>query len=140
MKLLVLLSRVPYPLEKGDKLRAFNQIKELSRKHQIVLFALNDTKLDDKALAELKKYCVAISIVRFSKFTIFFNSRYRLTILVFIPEFTPPFFKYEYLFDGFILLLQVPISVVSFFTESASGFFFFKQSEIEITKSLLICP
>lgn len=73
MKLFVLLSRVPYPLEKGDKLRAFNQIKELSRKHQIVLFALNDTKLDEKAMTELKKYCVAISIVKFSKFTIFFN-------------------------------------------------------------------
>lgn len=73
MKLFVLLSRVPYPLEKGDKLRAFNQIKELSKKHQIVLFALNDTKLDEHAMTELKKYCVAISIVKFSKFTIFFN-------------------------------------------------------------------
>ncbi|MBL0329112.1 MAG: glycosyltransferase [Bacteroidetes bacterium] len=73
MKLFVLLSRVPYPLEKGDKLRAFNQIKELSKKHQIVLFALNDTKLDERALTELKKYCVAISIVKFSKFTVFFN-------------------------------------------------------------------
>ena len=73
MKLFVILSRVPYPLEKGDKLRAFNQIKELSRKHQIVLLALNDTKLDDRAVAELKKYCVSISIVSFSKLTIFFN-------------------------------------------------------------------
>lgn len=73
MKLFVILSRVPYPLEKGDKLRAFNQIKELSKKHQIVLLALNDTKLDEKAKAELQKYCVAISIIKFSKFTIFFN-------------------------------------------------------------------
>ncbi len=73
MKLFILLSRVPYPLEKGDKLRAFNQIKELSQKHQIILFALNDERLDDKALTELKKYCVAISILKFSKFTIFFN-------------------------------------------------------------------
>ncbi len=73
MKLFVLLSRVPYPLEKGDKLRAFNQIKELSKKHQIVLIALNDSKLDEKAMTELKKYCVAISIVPFSKRTIFFN-------------------------------------------------------------------
>lgn len=73
MRLFVLLSRVPYPLEKGDKLRAFNQIKELSKKHQIILFALNDTKLDERAVDELKKYCVAISIVKFSKFTIFFN-------------------------------------------------------------------
>ena len=73
MKLFVILSRVPYPLEKGDKLRAFNQIKELSLKHQIILFALNDTTLDEKAIVELKKYCVAISVIKFSKFTIFFN-------------------------------------------------------------------
>ncbi len=73
MKLLVLLSRVPYPLDKGDKLRAFNQIKQLSKKHQIILFALNDTTLDETALSELKKYCIAISIIKFSWFTIFFN-------------------------------------------------------------------
>jgi sugar transferase (PEP-CTERM/EpsH1 system associated) len=73
MKLFVILSRVPYPLEKGDKLRAFNQIKQLSKTHQIILFALNDSVLDDRAMAELKKYCVAISIVKFSKITIFFN-------------------------------------------------------------------
>jgi len=73
MKLFVILSRVPFPLEKGDKLRAFNQIKELSKNHQIILFALNDSVLDDRAMAELKKYCVAISIVKFSKITIFFN-------------------------------------------------------------------
>ncbi len=73
MKIFVILSRVPYPLEKGDKLRAFNQIKELSKKHQIVLLALNDSKLDAQAMDELKKYCVAISVVPFSKYTIFFN-------------------------------------------------------------------
>ncbi len=73
MKILVVLSRVPYPLEKGDKLRAYNQIKELSKKHKIVLFALNDEKLHENAIDELKKYCVAISVMKFSKRTIFFN-------------------------------------------------------------------
>jgi sugar transferase (PEP-CTERM/EpsH1 system associated) len=73
MKIMVVLSRVPYPLEKGDKLRAFNQIKQLSKKHQIYLFALNDTVLEDKSVEELKKYCRGISIIKFSKFTIFFN-------------------------------------------------------------------
>lgn len=73
MKLFIILSRVPYPLEKGDKLRAFNQLKQLSKTNQIILFALNDTELDANALEELKKYCVAISIMKFSKFTIFFN-------------------------------------------------------------------
>lgn len=73
MKILVILSRVPYPLDKGDKLRAFNQIKQLSKKHQVILFALNDNELDEFAFTELKKYCVAISIVKLSKLTIFFN-------------------------------------------------------------------
>jgi sugar transferase (PEP-CTERM/EpsH1 system associated) len=73
MKLFIILSRVPYPLEKGDKLRAFNQIKQLSKKHQIVLFALNDGKVDERALEELKKYCVAISIFKFSKLVIVLN-------------------------------------------------------------------
>ena len=71
MKLLVILSRVPYPLDKGDKLRAFNQIKELSKNNQIILFALNDKELDEFALVELKKYCVAISIIKLSKLTIY---------------------------------------------------------------------
>ena len=73
MKLFVLLSRVPYPLEKGDKLRAYNQIKQLSKKHQIVLFALNDHQLDDNAIVELKKYCLAISVMKFNKITQILN-------------------------------------------------------------------
>lgn len=73
MKILVILSRVPYPLDKGDKLRAFNQIKQLSKKHQIVLVALNDKPLHENAMNELKKYCVSISIVPFSKLTVIAN-------------------------------------------------------------------
>lgn len=73
MRILVILSRVPYPLEKGDKLRAFNQIRELSKKHQIVLFALNDGKIDKSAIDELKKYCIAISIMPLPKQTVIQN-------------------------------------------------------------------
>lgn len=73
MKLFILLSRVPYPLDKGDKLRAFNQIKQLAQHHKIVLLALNDSLLDNEGITELKKYCVAISVIRFNKLTIFFN-------------------------------------------------------------------
>lgn len=69
MKLLILLSRVPYPIEKGDKLRAFNQIKQLSKKHEIVLFALNDTPLHKDAISTLKLYCSEIKIINLSKFT-----------------------------------------------------------------------
>ena len=55
MKILVVLSRVPYPLEKGDKLRAYHQIRVLSQYYDIYLIALNDTKLHPQAETELRK-------------------------------------------------------------------------------------
>ena len=66
MKLLVLLPRVPYPLEKGDKLRAFYQIKELSKYHDIYLVALQDAPLHPEALEKLEPYCKEIHLVRLS--------------------------------------------------------------------------
>jgi sugar transferase (PEP-CTERM/EpsH1 system associated) len=66
----VVLSRVPYPLEKGDKLRAFHQIKDLSKKHEIFLFALNDAELHPEAIATLSRYCKKIQIVNLSKWRI----------------------------------------------------------------------
>jgi sugar transferase (PEP-CTERM/EpsH1 system associated) len=73
MKLFVILSRVPYPLEKGDKLRAYNQLKELSKNNEIFLFALNDTIQHPQALTELKKYCKEIHIEKLTGIAIFFN-------------------------------------------------------------------
>ena len=40
MKILVLTSRLPWPLDKGDKLRAYHQIRELSKTHDVFLFCL----------------------------------------------------------------------------------------------------
>ena len=37
MKLLVLLSRFPFPLDKGDKLRAFHQLRYLAAPEDIAL-------------------------------------------------------------------------------------------------------
>jgi len=66
MKLLVLLPRVPYPLEKGDKLRAFYQIKELSKYHDIYLVALQDKPLHPEALKKIEPYCKEIHIFKLS--------------------------------------------------------------------------
>ena len=73
MKLFVILSRVPYPLEKGDKLRAFNQIKELSKKHEIYLCALNDHALHPDAMSILSAYCKEIHIFSITKWSILVN-------------------------------------------------------------------
>lgn len=73
MKILVLLSRVPYPLDKGDKLRAYNQIKRLSKSHEIILCCLNDSKLHKEAITNLKQYCTEIEIINLSKLAIVFS-------------------------------------------------------------------
>jgi polysaccharide biosynthesis protein PslH len=73
MKLFILLPRVPYPTEKGDKLRAFNQIKQLSKNHDLILCALNDSVLHEKAIPVLLKYCKSVHIIPISKITIVFS-------------------------------------------------------------------
>ena len=78
MKLFVLLSRFPYPLEKGDKLRAFHQIKELSKQHEIVLCALSDQKVAQSSIDKLQEYCKAIHIIRLPKWRIYWNLFWQL--------------------------------------------------------------
>lgn len=73
MKLLVLLSRVPYPLEKGDKLRAYNQIKFLSQDNEIILCTLNDTSIHQDAMDQLAPFCKAIHVLNISKWSIAIN-------------------------------------------------------------------
>ncbi len=73
MKIFVLLSRVPYPLEKGDKLRAYNQLKVLSKRHEIYLFALNDSTLDKDAIGVLNSFCKEVYIFPLSKLSIAWN-------------------------------------------------------------------
>ena len=57
MKLLVLLSRFPYPLDKGDKLRAYNQLRFLSERHEICLFTLSDEMVTAEAEAAVRPLC-----------------------------------------------------------------------------------
>ena len=72
MKIFVLLSRIPFPLEKGDKLRAFNQIKQLAKHNEIVLCALNDNpKVNEQdAFHALQPYCQSINFIRINKLQI----------------------------------------------------------------------
>jgi len=61
-KLIVLLSRFPFPLEKGDKLRAFYQIIELSKSFDITLIAISDNVVSEKSIHELEKFCKEIHV------------------------------------------------------------------------------
>jgi len=61
-KIVVVLSRFPYPLEKGDKLRAYFQIKELSIEFDITLICISENKPKKEDISELEKYCSEINI------------------------------------------------------------------------------
>jgi sugar transferase (PEP-CTERM/EpsH1 system associated) len=70
MKLLVLLSRVPYPLEKGDKLRAYHLMARLARKHEVMLCCLSDTPTDPEHIKHLRQFCTYIDVIRVPRWRI----------------------------------------------------------------------
>ena len=75
MKIFVLLPRIPWPLEKGDKLRAFNQIKQLAKNNEVVLCALNTDKKVRKedAFKALQPHCISVTFIDISKLSILIN-------------------------------------------------------------------
>jgi sugar transferase (PEP-CTERM/EpsH1 system associated) len=56
-KLLFITSRVPWPLDKGDKLRAYYQLRELSKYFDIILACMNEAPLHPDAKMQLGRYC-----------------------------------------------------------------------------------
>ena len=74
-KLVVVLSRFPYPLEKGDKLRAYHQIKYLSNEFSIHLICTTDQVISDEHKSILQKYCNEITIFKLNKFIQILNDK-----------------------------------------------------------------
>lgn len=73
MKIFILLPRFPYPIEKGDKLRAYHQIRHLSKDHDIILCTLNHKRPSAADIAQLKPYCKSITTIHLSKTTLAWN-------------------------------------------------------------------
>lgn len=67
----VILSRFPYPLDKGDKLRAFHQLKYLSQYHDIYLYSLHTEPIGEEAFKKIKPFCKEICLYNISYFSIF---------------------------------------------------------------------
>lgn len=71
MKIMVLTSRFPYPLEKGDKLRIYHQIVNLAKDNEIVLCSLTDHEVSEEHLSHLRPYCASIHLFRLTKWLIY---------------------------------------------------------------------
>jgi len=61
-RILFITSRFPYPLNKGDKLRVYFQLKYLAERNEVHLVAINETKVSDKHLEVLSPFCKSIHI------------------------------------------------------------------------------
>ena len=68
MKLLVLCPRFPFPLEKGDKLRMYHQLRFLSKTHEIFLVALTDEEISKEHLEEVKKVTSGLEVFKMKKY------------------------------------------------------------------------
>ena len=74
MRILVVLPRFPYPLEKGDKLRAYHQLKNLSQRHELYLVALHEGIPDAHSLDKVRPFCKEMHVIHLSRFGRLWNA------------------------------------------------------------------
>ena len=65
--LLFLCHRIPFPPNKGDKIRSFNILKMLNEHYDIYLACFIDDPYDERYVDELKKYCKVLYYRRQNK-------------------------------------------------------------------------
>lgn len=68
MKILFLTSRLPYPLNKGDKLRAYYQIREISKFHDVILVSISEDDTSTLHISHLQKYTRKVFVIRIRPF------------------------------------------------------------------------
>jgi sugar transferase (PEP-CTERM/EpsH1 system associated) len=59
-ELLFLCHRIPYPPDKGEKIRAWNVLKYLARTHRVHLGALADEPVENAHLGALRRHCFRV--------------------------------------------------------------------------------
>ena len=64
MRVLYLCHRIPYPPNKGDKIRAFHQVRAIAARHEVDLFTLADDAADMAHQSTLQNYCHRVTVCR----------------------------------------------------------------------------
>ena len=64
--LLYLVHRLPYPPNKGDKVRSFHLMKHLAKRHKLYLGTFIDDPADEAYLDEVRGYCADLHVARLS--------------------------------------------------------------------------
>ncbi len=69
MKIVAVTSRFPYPIERGDKLRAQHQLRELARHHEVTLVALSEGPVPESDRGVVEAMGVTTHVVQRSRLT-----------------------------------------------------------------------
>ncbi|MDE2598535.1 MAG: TIGR03087 family PEP-CTERM/XrtA system glycosyltransferase [Rhodocyclaceae bacterium] len=65
-RLLYLVHRLPYPPNKGDKVRSFHLLKHLARDHEVHLGTFIDDPADEEYVDTVRGYCAGLHVERLS--------------------------------------------------------------------------
>src|SRR5690349_18986312 len=69
MKLLFLAHRIPFPPNKGDKIRSYHELRAFAeRGHEVHLLAFADDPRDLNYQVDLARWCASVQIIRLRKF------------------------------------------------------------------------
>ena len=63
MNLLYLCHRIPYPPDKGDKIRSYNQVRYLGARHSVSVVCFADEHADRARGIELARDCASVDVV-----------------------------------------------------------------------------
>ncbi len=89
MRILFLVHRLPYPPNKGDKIRSFRELEALSQRHEVDVFCFYDDPEDSKYVEALSAHCRECYAERIS----WFGSRMQALLAVLLGRaFTLGFF------------------------------------------------
>jgi sugar transferase (PEP-CTERM/EpsH1 system associated) len=63
VRILYLCHRIPWPPDKGDKIRAFHQLRAIAERHEVDVFTLADDPADLQHQPALLPYCHRLTVV-----------------------------------------------------------------------------
>lgn len=63
MNVLYLAHRIPYPPDKGDKIRSYHQVRYLGERHRVALVCFADDIRDMRHADALREFCASVDVV-----------------------------------------------------------------------------
>src|SRR5262245_53198143 len=64
MRILYLAHRVPFPPNKGDKIRSYHHLLHLAERHDLHLLSFFDQPEDAEAAEVLRQHCRSVELIR----------------------------------------------------------------------------